>query len=204
MEVEDPITATQRTYLARIQSNQRHLASMIEDVLSFAKVEAGRLSVTMETVRVCEVLGSLEPLIEPELRRKELSFTCDPGDPSLIVRADPEKLRQILVNLLANAMKFTTVHDRIGVGAVRDGDRIRIWVSDTGIGIPADHLERVFEPFFQVNHGRTRSHPGMGLGLAISRDFARAMGGDLRLESQPGIGTTASLELPTADADDVR
>jgi signal transduction histidine kinase len=204
MEAEGPITATQRNYLSRIQSNQRHLASMIEDVLSFAKVEAGRLSLTMQAVRVCEVLGSLESLIAPELRRRELSFTCDPGDPSLVVRADPEKLRQILVNLLGNAMKFTAADGRISVGAARDGDRIRMWVSDTGIGIPPDHLERVFEPFFQVDHGMARSHPGMGLGLAIARDFARAMGGDLRLESQPGKGTTASLELPAARADNVR
>jgi signal transduction histidine kinase len=198
MEVEDPITARQRTYLSRIQSNQRHLASMIEDVLSFAKVEAGRLSLTMQTVRACEILGSLGPLVDPELRRRELSFTCDPGDPSLIVRADPEKLTQILVNLVANAMKFTAAGGRIDVGAARDGERVRIWVRDTGIGIPPDQLERVFEPFVQVDHGMARSHPGMGLGLAIARDFARAMGGDLRLESELGKGTTAWLELPTA------
>ena len=198
MEVNDPITATQRTYLSRIRTNQQHLASMIEDVLGFAKVETGRLSVTIETVRVCEMLGPLESMIDPELRRRELSFTCDPGDPSLAVRADAEKLRQILVNLLANAMKFTAAGGRIGVGAVRDGDTVRIWVSDTGMGIPADQLQRVFEPFFQVNRGMTRSHSGMGLGLAIARDFARAMGGELRLESQPGRGTTAAVELPAA------
>jgi signal transduction histidine kinase len=198
MQVEDPITETQRTYLSRIQSNQRHLASMIEDVLSFAKVEAGRLSLTMQAVRVCEMLGSLEPLIEPELRRRDLSFACDPGDPSLTVRADPERLRQILVNLLANAMKFTAPGGRIGIGAVHNGDRVRMWVSDTGIGIPPDQLARVFEPFFQVDRGTTRSHSGMGLGLAIARDFARAMQGDLRVESQLGRGTTASLELPRA------
>ncbi|MFN2565117.1 MAG: MASE1 domain-containing protein [Gemmatimonadaceae bacterium] len=198
LELEDPITPAQRTYLSRIQTNQRHLASMIEDVLSFAKVEAGRLSLATQTVRVCETLGSLESLIDLELRRRELSFACDPTDPSLKVRADPEKLRQVLVNLLGNSMKFTAAGGRIGVGAERDGDRIRIWVSDTGVGIPADQLERVFEPFFQVNHGMTRSYPGMGLGLAIARDFARAMGGDLRLESQLAKGTTASLELPAA------
>jgi signal transduction histidine kinase len=198
MEVDDPITATQRTYLARIQSNQRHLASMIEDVLSFAKVEAGRLSLTMQTVRACEILGSLAQLIDPELQRRELSFACDPGDPSLVVRADPEKLTQILVNLLGNAMKFTAAGGSIDVAAVRDGERIRISVRDNGIGIPPDQLERVFEPFFQIEHGMTRSHPGMGLGLAIARDFARAMGGDLRLESRLGEGTTAVLELQAA------
>ncbi|HVE77501.1 MAG TPA: MASE1 domain-containing protein [Gemmatimonadaceae bacterium] len=198
METQDTITETQRTYLSRIRSNQQHLLSMIEDVLSFAKVEAGRLALSMQTVNVCEMLGALESLVEPDLRRKELSFTRDSSDPSLAVRADPGRFRQILLNLLANAVKFTGPGGRLAVGAARERDRIRIWVSDTGIGIPLDQLELVFEPFFQVDRGRTRSYPGIGLGLAIARDFARAMGGELRLTSQPGEGTTASLELPSA------
>ena len=198
METEDAVTDTQQTYLSRIRSNQQHLLSMIEEVLSFAKVEAGRLSLSIQTVLVCDMLGALESQFEPELRRKELSFTAEPCDPSLAVRADLEKLRQILLNLIANAVKFTAGGGRIGVGAVRDRDRIRIWVSDTGIGIPSDQLERVFEPFYQVDRGMTRSYPGIGLGLAIARDFARAMGGELRLTSEPGTGSTVSLELPSA------
>jgi signal transduction histidine kinase len=192
------LTETQRTYLSRIHSNQRHLLSMIEDVLSFAKVEAGRLSLSMQTVQVREMLGALESVIQPELHRKEIAFTCDDCDPSLAVQADPERLRQILLNLLANAVKFTGPGGRIAAGVGREGDRISIWISDTGIGIPTEQIERVFEPFFQVDRGTTRNYPGIGLGLAIARDFARAMGGELRLESQPGKGTTASLELPAA------
>ena len=196
IETQDPITETQRTYLSRIRSNQQRLLSMIEEVLSFAKVDAGRLSLSIQTVSVCDMLGALESHFEPELRRKELSFTADPCDPSLVVRADLDKLRQILLNLLGNAVKFTAAGGRVGVGAARERDRIRIWVTDTGIGIPSDQLERVFEPFYQVDRGTTRSYPGIGLGLAIARDFARAMGGELRLQSQPGEGSTASLELP--------
>jgi signal transduction histidine kinase len=198
MESPDPVTETQRTYLSRIQNNQRHLLAMIEDVLSFARVEAGRVSLSIQTVPVCEMLDSLESLVEPELQRKELSFTRDPCDPSLAVRADPEKLRQILLNLLANAIKFTPAGGRVGVGATRDRGRIRMRISDSGIGIASDQLERVFEPFFQVDRGMTRSYSGIGLGLAIARDFARAMGGTVRLESQPGQGTIAWLELPAA------
>jgi signal transduction histidine kinase len=198
LEAETPSLETQRTYLSRIRSNQQHLLSLIEDVLSFAKVEAGHLTLSMQTVRVCEMLENMETLIEPELRRKDLSFTRDPCDPALSVRADLGKLRQILLNLFANAVKFTGEGGRVSVGAARAGDRIRMWVRDTGIGIPPDQLERVFEPFFQVDRGMTRTYPGIGLGLSIARDFARAMGGELRLESEIGKGTNASLELPIA------
>ena len=198
LETDAPSIETQRTYLSRIRSNQQHLLSLIDDVLSFAKVEAGHLTLSMQTVQVCEMLETMETLIEPELRRKDLSFTRDPCDPALAVRADLGKLRQILLNLLANAVKFTGAGGRVSVGAARQGDRIRIWVSDTGIGIPPDQLERVFEPFFQVDRGMTRTYPGIGLGLSIARDFARAMGGELRLESEMDKGSIASLELPPA------
>jgi signal transduction histidine kinase len=114
------------------------------------------------------------------------------------VRADPEKLRQILVNLLANAVKFTDRAGRITVGAVRDRDTVRVSVRDTGIGIPADQLTRVFEPFFQVSGGMTRRYPGVGLGLAIARDLARAMEGDVSIESRVGEGSTVTLSLPAA------
>jgi signal transduction histidine kinase len=200
MEIGDRVTERQRMYFSRIRSNQRHLLSLIDDVLNFAKIEAGRLSLSTQTVRVCDVLGAVESLVEPELRRKELSFTCEPCDPTLAVRADPEKLQQILLNLAGNAVKFTPTGGRVGVGATREHDRIRIRVSDTGIGIPADQLEQVFEPFFQVDRGTTRTYPGIGLGLAIARDFARTMGGEVRLESQPEKGTTAWLELPAAES----
>jgi signal transduction histidine kinase len=198
MEMQGPISEAQRTYLSRIQSNQQHLLAMIEDVLSFAKVETGRLSFSVQPVPVCEMLAALESAVEPDLRRKGLSFTRESCDPALLVRADPERLRQILLNVLGNAVKFTGEGGHVTAGAVRERDTVRIWVTDTGIGIPANQLGRVFEPFFQVDTGMTRSYQGIGLGLAIGRDFARAMGGELRLESELGRGSTAWLELPAA------
>jgi signal transduction histidine kinase len=149
-------------------------------------------------VLVREVIDGLEALVAPEVQRKQLTFTCEPCDPSLAVRADPDRLRQILVNLTGNAVKFTAAGGRVQVSAEARQDRVQIRVSDTGIGIPPEQLERVFEPFFQVDRGMTRRYPGTGLGLAIARDFARTMGGDLRLESEVGRGTTAWLELPAA------
>jgi signal transduction histidine kinase len=196
--LEDAITEAQRKYLTRIRTNQQHLLTMIEDILSFAKLEAGSLSLEKQRVSVGDTLAELESLIEPELQRKEVAFTCAPCDRNLMVEANPERLRQILLNLLANAVKFTPSGGHVGVGASREADRIRMWVSDTGIGIPADQLERVFEPFFQVDRGTTRSYPGIGLGLAIARDLARAMGGDVRIESERGHGSRAWVELPAA------
>jgi len=194
--VDGPLTEKQSVSLARIQLNQQHLLGMIDDVLSFAKIEAGKLRVDVQTVLVHDVVATLEALIRPELEKKELIFSCDPCDSALSVRADPEKLRQILVNFLANAMKFTPRGGRIEVGADRRDGLVWIWVSDSGVGIPSDQIEHVFEPFFQVERGTTRRYPGIGLGLAISSDFARAMDGEVRLESTVGKGSVASVLLP--------
>jgi signal transduction histidine kinase/integral membrane sensor domain MASE1 len=196
--IQGRLTEQQRDSLERIQRNQRHLLSLIDDVLVFAKIEADRLSVELERVNVREALDELEPLLGPGLQRKKLTLTCTPCDSSLSVRADPEKLRQILVNLVGNAIKFTPAGGRVSVGAVREADTVRISVSDTGIGIPADQLSRVFEPFFQVERGPTRRFPGVGLGLSIAHDLARAMQGDVRVESRVAGGTTVSLALPAA------
>jgi signal transduction histidine kinase len=194
--VDGALTEKQRTSLTRIQLNQQHLLSLIDDVLSFAKIEAGKLRIDVQTVLVHDVIETLQPLVQPELRKKELAFSCDPCDTALSVRADPEKLRQILLNFLANAIKFTAPGGRIRVGADQLGESVRIWVTDTGIGIPSDQIVRVFEPFFQVEQGPTRRYPGIGLGLAIARDLARAMDGDVVLESTLGEGSTISLHLP--------
>jgi signal transduction histidine kinase len=194
--VDGALTEKQQVSLTRIQINQHHLLSLIDDVLSFAKIEAGRLNVDVRSVLVHDVVGTLEALVRPELERKDLIFTCEPCDNALSVRADPEKVRQILLNFLANAIKFTPEGGRIQVGADHGEEFVRIWVSDTGIGIPSDLIAHVFEPFFQVEQGTTRRYPGIGLGLAIARDLANAMDGEVRLESTAGRGTTISLLLP--------
>lgn len=194
--VDGKLTEKQHVSLSRIQLSQQHLLSLIDDVLSFAKIEAGRLSVDVHSVAIHEVVETLEALVRPELERKDLVFSCEPCDDALSARADPEKLRQILLNFLANAIKFTPEGGRIQVGAEPYEELVRIWVSDTGIGIPSDMMAHVFEPFFQVEQGTTRRYPGIGLGLAIARDLANAMNGEVRLESTAGQGTTISLLLP--------
>jgi signal transduction histidine kinase len=125
-----------------------------------------------------------------------LHFTCAPCEATLVVAADAEKMQQILLNLLSNAIKFTPAGGAIRVAARAHGDAIRIAVSDTGIGIPADRIEAVFEPFVQLARGPSSAREGTGLGLAISRDLARAMGGDITVDSVPGKGSTFTLALP--------
>jgi signal transduction histidine kinase len=194
--VDGALTEKQQVSLTRIQLNQQHLLSLIDDVLSFAKIEAGRLNVDVQTVLVHDVIATLEALVRPQLERKDLTFSSQSRDDALLVRADPDKVRQILLNFLANAIKFTPEGGRIQVGADHYREFVRIWVSDTGIGIPSDLIAHVFEPFFQVEQGTTRRYPGIGLGLAIARDLANAMNGEVRLESTAGKGTTISLLLP--------
>ena len=196
--VPGPLTPKQADAIGRIQSNQQHLLALIDDVLSFAKIEAGTSPIAIGAVGVAKAVDSLEASVRPDLERQDLNYVWKGCDPALVVRADRVKLRQILLNILGNAIKFTPRQGRIELSVARSGDRVSIRVSDTGIGIPAEMVDHVFEPFFQVQSGTTREYPGVGLGLAISRDFARAMGGDIAVESVLGKGTVVTVELAAA------
>jgi signal transduction histidine kinase len=152
-------------------------------------------------VVLADVLDSLEALVTPQMRAKGLTFECS-ADRGVVARADPDRVEQILTNLLTNAIKFTDVGGRVRVTAGRDTGRAgepRAWVRvvDTGRGIPDDQLDTIFEPFVQLDRHLTReSQQGVGLGLAISRDLARLMGGELTVESARGHGSTFTLALP--------
>ena len=198
MQVAGPVSETQRNYLTRIQRSQQHLLSLLDEVLGFTRLENGRLGLALQPVIVYDATVALENMLQLDMQKKRLTFDRRVPDVSLVALADPDKLSQILLNLVANGVKFTPEGGRITVGAERAEDRIRVWVTDTGIGIPPNQLENVFEPFFQVDHGPKRQYPGLGLGLAIARDLARAMNGELWMESTPGVGSTAWLVLPAA------
>jgi len=197
--VSGALNQKQSDAVVRIRTNQQHLLALIDDILSFAKIEAGTTPIRPESVPVCEALDLLETLLRPDLARHELTYVWNGCDASLVARADPIKLRQILLNVLGNAIKFTAPGGRIELSARQSGDRISICVSDTGIGIPAEKIDRVFDPFFQGQTGTTREYPGVGLGLSISRDFARAMGGDITLQSAPNEGCTVTIDLSSAE-----
>ncbi len=200
LEIDGPLNAGQRGILERIRQSQRHLLSLIEDVLGFAQVEAGRLSFTLQPVRVSDSVASIEQIIEQESKKKSLTLRIAEIPSDLAVQADPDKLRQVLLNLVTNSIKFTSSGGIISISADRQNDRVKIDVEDTGIGISDSNLEHVFEPFFQVDQGGTRKYPGVGLGLSIVRDVVLAMNGDVEIDSEEGKGTTVSILLPSADA----
>ena len=198
-EIRGPITAPQRADLERIKRNQRYLLGLINDILNFAKLEAGRVQFTPKTVSMNEALGQLEALVTPQVQQKELRYEYRCCDPSYTAWVDPERLQQILLNLLSNAIKFTPSGGEVVLECCSRPDHIEVQVRDTGVGIPADKLEQIFEPFVQLDRGQPAGNVGTGLGLAISRDLARAMKGDLRAVSTVGKGSTFLLTLPRAD-----
>jgi len=195
------LTEKQMDSLTRVQRNQRQLQILITDLLSFARTEAGQMVLKPARVRVTDATRDAETAIHPELRDKQLCFEQHSIEERLSVWADPARLEQILVNLLSNATKYTDTKGTVALGAERQGEQVRIWVRDSGIGIPEAEVDRVFEPFYQVDRGTTRRYRGVGLGLTIARDLARAMNGDITLESRVGTGTTVSLFLPVAQAE---
>jgi signal transduction histidine kinase len=198
MGIRGPITAEQREDLHRIQSSQRHLLGLINEVLNYAKLETGTVSYDIEDVAVRESMVAAEALVAPQVRAKGLTMITAECSGDVVASADPEKLRQILVNLLSNAVKFTDSGGRVEMSCSADAEQVRLHIRDTGIGIPADKLHVIFDPFVQVRGDLARRHEGPGLGLAISRDLARAMGGDLTVESTLRVGSTFTLVLPRA------
>ena len=197
-EIRGPITDAQRRDLDRINRSQRHLLAVINDILNFARVEAGRLQLNIADISMNEALGELESLVAPQLREKRIAYDYQCCDPKYMAHADPERLQQILLNLLSNAVKFTPPGGGITVMCGASPTEMRVRVTDTGVGIPEDKMQSVFEPFVQLDRGQTPDMRGTGLGLAISRDLARAMGGDLVVEATSPQGTTFALTLPRA------
>ena len=202
--VRGAVTPDQVDYLTRIQRAGRHLQGMISDLLNFTRLEAGHVQFDLRDIDLEQVLIDAEMLVAPQMaergltiRREETEHTGPCG--SLTVRADDEKLRQVLLNLLTNASKFTPSGGTITMMCDSDAERVYVRVADTGRGIPEDQLARIFEPFVQIDRASTASsQQGIGLGLAISRDLARGMGGELTATSTVGVGSTFTLTVPAA------
>jgi signal transduction histidine kinase len=197
------LSDAQQQALERVQRSQQHLLSLINDVLNFAKLEAGRVEYNIKSVELAPIVKDVVDTMHVQLEEKGLACSVSVPD-GVVVRADGDKVHQIVLNLLSNALKFTergtiaidaaTAEREQGVSA----NMVPLRVTDTGIGIPHDKQDAIFDPFVQVHRNLTRSDPGTGLGLAISRDLARGMGGDLCVSSQEGQGSTFTLLLPRA------
>ncbi len=196
MGLKGPVTPEQVADLERIRESQAHLLGLINDIMNFARLEAGRVTFRYGDVVVQDLLATIRADTEPQTRAKGLAYSVAACDSGLTVWADADKVRQILINLVSNAIKFTNPGGRIAITCVIGDDDVMIDVKDTGQGIPTERLTDIFDPFVQVNPSFSRLHQGVGLGLAISRDLARAMHGDLAVESSIGRGSTFSLRLP--------
>jgi signal transduction histidine kinase len=196
--IHGPVTVSQRDALARIQNSQRHLLGLINQVLNYTRIESGNVSYHFDRVSVSGELRAAEELVKPQMIGRGLSLVMGTCDPSLHVHADAEKVRQILLNLLTNAAKFTDEGGTIAVTCEQLGDSVTIAVRDTGVGIHASKLAAIFEPFMQIDTHLTRTHDGIRLGLAINHDLARGMRGDLTAESIVGVGSVFRLVLPVS------
>lgn len=184
--------------LSRVEQSARYLLRLIDDILDLSKVDAGRLEVRVEDVPVARVLGELAPTGEALCRRQGNRFQLEPGAGEHLVRADPIRLRQILLNLVSNAAKFTN-NGSVVVRVVTEPERVGVEVSDTGIGMDADQLAGLFGRFNQVHRTDHARYGGTGLGLALSRDLARLMGGDLHARSEQGVGSAFTVWLSAVD-----
>ena len=198
MGVHGPVTDLQMQDIVRIRKSQRHLLTLINGVLNFSRVEAGVAHFELGAVSLADVLTSCDALMRTQMEHRGLSFHVDVCSGDLAVLADAEKLQQILLNLLTNASKFTASGGSVHMWCETTPENVRITVKDTGRGIPEELVERIFEAFVQVDSRLTRTEEGVGLGLAISRDLARGMNGEISVVSEFGKGSAFTVTIPRA------
>jgi signal transduction histidine kinase len=196
--ITGPITDAQAQQLARIKASARHLLALIDEILTFTRLDAGRETVKAEKFDLDEILRNACDIVEPLAAAKKLELKVVSPGPGVIVESDATKVRQILVNLLSNAVKFTET-GTVTVEASARGKDFILRVIDTGIGIQSEHLHRIFDPFWQVEQKATRRATGTGLGLTVTKRLANLLGGDVDVMSTPGEGTTFTVTLPSKD-----
>jgi PAS domain S-box-containing protein len=198
MGLRGPVTEEQRVDLLKIQRSKNHLDGLVSDVLNFAKLGSGKIDFRVRPISVRQTVDAVIEMVAPQLTQKALRLEPYPTPNDGHILADADRTRQILLNLFANALKFTAPGGTITPDVRAESGLVRISVRDTGIGIPTEQFERIFEPFVQARRSLDSTDHGFGLGLAISRQLARAMGGDLTVQSEVGLGSTFTLTLPRA------
>jgi signal transduction histidine kinase len=193
--IAGPVTPEQHDYITRIRAAQQHLLGIITDLLNYSRIAAGQITCEEQPVDVGAVATHALEMVALQARARSITVQLCPCPDDLVALADAQKVEQIVLNLLSNALKFAPTGGIVRVRCDRQGDVVTLSVTDNGPGIPVDKHAAVFEPFVQVGRSLATPQQGTGLGLAISRDLARAMCGDLTLESVPGQGATFTLSL---------
>ena len=198
MGIEGPVTEKQRDALARIKANQQHLLMLITEILNFVRIESGRMEYHFGRTPLANAVADVAGMLEETAKAKGVTLAIPPGDADVVAWADADRVRQILLNLIMNAVKYTPPGGTITLSCAALGETAVVRVADTGPGIPAGRLETIFEAFVQLPSGLTDRGGGVGLGLPISRDLARAMKGDVQVESTGSAGSCFTLVLPRA------
>jgi signal transduction histidine kinase len=197
--VHGVVSDAQREVLARITRAQEHLLTLVDDVLGLARLEAGGTTFRIAPVDLQALVEDVGEMVAGQLAARSLSLVRGTPSASSHALADADRLRQVLLNLLSNAWKCTPAGGTITLGtSVAPDGRLRVQVRDTGIGIPADKLDAIFQPFVQLGTGAGTLPQGSGLGLAISRELVQGMGGELAAESRMGVGSVFTVTLPAA------
>jgi signal transduction histidine kinase len=194
-----PVTAEQHEYLGDVLTSARHLLHVINDVLDMARVESGTIEVVPEAVSLPPLVAEVRHLLRMPAEGKRIEVVTECAADTAPALADPPKLRQVLYNYLSNAIKFTPAGGRVVVRTMTTADgRVRLEVEDSGIGIAAEDIPRLFVEFQQLDSGLARRHEGTGLGLALTRRIVEAHGGEVGVRSRPGQGSLFFAVLPTA------
>jgi PAS domain S-box-containing protein len=194
-EMAGPVMPLQRDYLSRVKAAAKHLIRIIEEILTFSRVEAGKEPLQLESLDCAALMHDVRELFEPQALAKGLALVVTIPEVPVTLWTDGTKVRQILINVVGNALKFTD-EGEVSLELSTDAERVRFCIRDSGPGIDADDLERIFDPFTQLDQTLTRIKGGTGLGLPVSRRLAQLLGGDLLVESTPHEGTSFTCWLP--------
>jgi len=195
---ESPLTDTQRDYLETIARNGRHLLDFINELLDLSKIAAGRMQLSLEPLALDALFREVADSVRAQLEARKHKLAIEPQSETLLVTADRGRLRQVLLNLLSNAIKFTTDGGRITLSTQVAGDRVKVAVSDSGIGIAPEDQEKLFREFVQLDGSPSRRYEGTGLGLALSKRLVELQGGAIGVDSQLGKGSTFWFTVPRA------
>ena len=197
--IQGPVTEDQHVALARIMANQKHLLMLITEILNFVRIESGRMEYRLGEVHLAPAVAEVAGMLSGVVADRGLTVEGPPPNPDAVAWADPDRVRQIMMNLIMNAVKYAgEKRGTITLTTAVAGDTVTACVADTGPGISPEKLESIFEPFVQLTAGLADRRGGVGLGLAISRDLARAKGGELSVQSTLGKGCLFTLTLPRA------